>query len=207
VRDIKQSKHRVFVTVTQSGWSNDDAGLGWLQQVFDEETKASARRRWRLLIINGHGSHISRSFLTSCYQHKILVAIFAPHSTHTLQPADVVLFKPLLTAYSQQLTKRTRRSKGLLPIKKGSFFLSLWPAWLQLFTKDNILKAFNMTGLHPLDCDKVLKRFPEGAADLLTLLLPLSGTTACSLISKLDSVVADKSLEGRALSVRRSTLL
>jgi hypothetical protein len=37
VRDIKQFKHRCFVTVTPSGWSNDDAGLGWLQQVFDKK--------------------------------------------------------------------------------------------------------------------------------------------------------------------------
>jgi hypothetical protein len=191
VRDIKQSKHRVFVTVTQSGWSNDDAGLGWLQQVFDEETKASARRRWRLLIIDGHGSHISRSFLTYCHQNKILVAIFPPHSTHTLQPADVVLFKPLSTAYSQQLTERTQRSKGLLPVKKGSFFSLFWPAWLQSFTKDNILKAFDTTGLHPLNRDKVLKRFPEGAADTSTPPPPSLGTIARSLMSELDSVVAD----------------
>jgi hypothetical protein len=186
---------------------HDDAGLGWLQQVFDEETKASARRRWRLLIIDGHGSHISRSFLTSCHQHKILVAIFPPYSTHTLQPADVVLFKPLSTAYSQQLTKRTRRSKGLLPVKKGGFFLSFWPAWLQSFTKDNILKASNTTGLHPLNHDKVLKRFPEGAADPSTPPPPPSGITACSLISELDSVVADKSSEGaRALRQKVHTL-
>jgi hypothetical protein len=161
VRDIKQSKHPVFITVTQSGWSNDDAGLGWLQQVFDEDTKASARRRWRLLIIDGHGSHISRSFLTCCHQHKILVAIFPPHSTHTLQPADVVLFKPLSTAYSQQLTRWTQRSKGLLPVKKGSFFSLFWPAWLQSFTKYNIHKAFDTTGPHPLNRDQALKRFPK----------------------------------------------
>jgi hypothetical protein len=121
------------------------------------------------------------------------VAIFPPHSTHTLQSADVVLFKPLSTAYSQQLTRRTQRSKGLLPVKKGSFFSLFWPAWLQSFTKDNIRKAFDTTGLHPLNRDKVLKRFPEGAADPSTPPLPPSGTTARSLTSELDSVVADKS--------------
>ncbi|KNG45662.1 pogo transposable [Stemphylium lycopersici] len=186
--------------VTPSGWSNDDAGLGWLQQVFDEETKASARRKWRLLIIDGHGSHISRSFLTYCHQHKILVAIFPPHSTHTLQPADVVLFKPLSTAYSQQLTRQTQRSRGLLPVKKGSFFSLFWPAWLQSFTKDNILKAFEATGLQPLDRDKVLKRFPEGAATPSTPPPPEAGTTARKIIRKLDSVVGDRySNEARAL--------
>ncbi|KAF1922721.1 uncharacterized protein M421DRAFT_22590, partial [Didymella exigua CBS 183.55] len=139
-------------------------------------------------------------FLTYCHQHKILVAIFPPHSTHTLQPADVVLFKPLSTAYSQQLTRQTQRSKGLLPVKKGSFFSLFWPAWLQSFTKDNILKAFEATGLQPLNRDKVLKRFPEGAATPSTPPPPEAGTTARKIIRKLDSVVGDRySNEARAL--------
>jgi hypothetical protein len=69
-----------------------------------------------------------------------------------------------------------------------------------LFTKDNILKAFNITGLYLLNCNKVLKRFPKGAANLLTPLPPPLGITARSLMSELDAVVADKSLEeARAL--------
>jgi len=64
-----------------------------------------------------------------------------------------------------------------------------------LFTKDNIPKAFNTTGLYLLNCNKVLKHFPKGAANLLTSLLPLLDITARSLTSKLDSVIADKSLE------------
>jgi hypothetical protein len=99
VEDIEPGKHDVFVTATSLSWTNDEVGLAWLEQLFERYTKNKARRKWRWLIIDGHGSHISRSFLTYCHQHKILVAIFPPHSTHTLQPADVVLFKPLSTAY------------------------------------------------------------------------------------------------------------
>ena len=107
MRDIKAKHHQVYVTVTPTGWSNDDAGLGWLQQVFDVATKDRARRKWRLLIVDGHGSHLSKSFLTYCHLHKILVAIFPPHSTHTVQPLDVVLFKPLSSHYAAKLTRRT----------------------------------------------------------------------------------------------------
>jgi transcriptional regulator with XRE-family HTH domain len=204
VRDIKQTEHRVFVTVTPSGWSNDDAGLGWLQQVFDVETAASARRRWRLLIIDGHGSHVSRSFLTYCHLHKILVAVFPPHSTHTLQPADVVLFKPLSTAYSNELTKRTARSRGLLPVKKGSFFSLFWPAWVHSFTRDNISKAFEATGIHPLNRDRILNRFaPKPAEDTTTASTPLQhppGTDSRTILRQFDRVVGDKqSAEVRAL--------
>ncbi|EFQ95865.1 hypothetical protein PTT_04460 [Pyrenophora teres f. teres 0-1] len=49
VSDIDKKKHSVYTTVSPSGWSNDDAGLGWVEQVFNPLTKDKARRKWRLL--------------------------------------------------------------------------------------------------------------------------------------------------------------
>lgn len=101
-----------------------------MQQVFDVNTKHTARRKWRLLIVDGHGSHLSRAFLTYRHLNKILVVIFLPHSTHTLQPLDVVLFRPLSAAYSKNLTQRFHSSQGLVPVKRGDFFPLFWDAWL-----------------------------------------------------------------------------
>ncbi|KAF1923930.1 uncharacterized protein M421DRAFT_425270 [Didymella exigua CBS 183.55] len=64
----------------------------------------------------------------------------------------------------------------------------------------NILKAFKATGLQPLNCDKVLKRFPKGAATLSTPLPPKAGTTAHKIIRKLDSIIGNRySNKARAL--------
>ena len=128
VSDIDARKYHVYIVVTPSGLSNDDVAIAWLQQVFDVATKATARSKWRLLVIDGHGSHITKRFLTYCHNNKILVAVFPPHSTHTLQPLDVVMFKPLATKYSKNLTQRASKSKGLLPVKKGDFFSLFWDA-------------------------------------------------------------------------------
>jgi hypothetical protein len=106
VNDIALKKDEIFVSSTLSGWSNNDVGLAWLEQVFDRCTKKKARYRkdWRLLILDGHGSHVTMDFISYCDKQRILLAVFSPHSTHTLQPLDVVLFKPLSTAYSTALT-------------------------------------------------------------------------------------------------------
>jgi hypothetical protein len=92
--------------------------------VYDCCTKKKARygRDWRLLIIDGHGSHLTMDFINYCDEHRILIAIMPPHSTHTLQPLDVVMFKLLSTAYSSALTTHLHKSQGLVPIKKGDFF-------------------------------------------------------------------------------------
>jgi hypothetical protein len=38
-------------------------------------------------------------FINFCNDNKILLTVFPPHATYTLQPLDVLLFKPLSDAY------------------------------------------------------------------------------------------------------------
>jgi hypothetical protein len=124
-----------------------------LEQVFNCCTKKKAwyGREWRLLIVNSYGSHLTEEFLSYCLTRKIYVLVFPPHSTHTLQPLDVVCFKPLTNAYSKRLANFTQRSEGLVPIKKGDFFLLFWDSWQESFTKQAILRSFAATGIWPMD--------------------------------------------------------
>ena len=78
-------------------------GLAWLKQVFDQETKAKARRSYQLLILNGHGSHVTMDFIKYCNSNRILLAVFLPHATYALQPLNVALFGPLAGAYNREL--------------------------------------------------------------------------------------------------------
>jgi hypothetical protein len=42
VQHIEAGKHDVFATSSPSGWTNNDIGLAWLEQVFDRKTKVKA---------------------------------------------------------------------------------------------------------------------------------------------------------------------
>ena len=128
VQHIKAGKHDVFTTSSLSGWTNNEIGLAWLEQVFDRKTKIKAQGRWRLLIINGHGSHLTQEFLAFCDENRILLFVFPAHSTHTLQPLDVVCFKPLSSSYTQALDIFMHTTQGYLVIKKGDFFPIFWDA-------------------------------------------------------------------------------
>jgi hypothetical protein len=127
--------------------------LAWLEQVYDRCTKKKAQygRDWRLLIVDGHGSHLTMNFINYCDEHRILLAIMPPHSTHTLQLLDVVMFKPLSTAYSSALTTHLHKSQGLVPIKKGDFFPLFWEAWVASFRKQLVEKSFSATGIWPME--------------------------------------------------------
>jgi hypothetical protein len=94
IEELHPEEHEIFITNSPTGWSNNDVVLAWLEQVFDRHTKGTGGR-WRLLIVDGHGSHVTMEFITYCDQHRILLLVFPPHLTHTLQPLDVVMFAPL----------------------------------------------------------------------------------------------------------------
>jgi hypothetical protein len=133
--------------------------LAWLIQVFDRHTKRKAGRSWRLLLLDGHGSHITKLFLAFCDRNRILLMIYPPHATHSLQALDVVMFKSLSSQYSKKLTNHTHKLLGILPVKKGDFVPLFWSAWVSSFTDKLIFKAFEATGIWPKNRDAVLKRF------------------------------------------------
>jgi hypothetical protein len=111
-----------------SGWYNDDLGLAWLKEVFYRQIKEKARREYRLLLLDGHGFHLTMDFITFCDENKIILAVFPPHAMHKLQPLDVVLYGPLSEAYNKKLTTYLHNSQELLVLKKvASFYSSRMP--------------------------------------------------------------------------------
>uniref|UniRef100_A0ACC2IKC4 Uncharacterized protein n=1 Tax=Boeremia exigua TaxID=749465 RepID=A0ACC2IKC4_9PLEO len=158
VAPINPKKHDIFFTTSTTGWTNNDLGITWLEQVFERYTAPKARRQWRLLILDGHNSHVTKDFINYCDAHKILLMVYPPHSTHTLQPLDVVCFAPLAKNYTKELNQYTQRSQGLLSINLSNFFNLFWPAWVTTFTKTLVETSFSATGIYPPNADVVLDK-------------------------------------------------
>ena len=84
----------VFLANTR-GWTSNLHGLEWLKRVFEPATRTKANGQQRLLICDGHDSHISGNFISHCIQNRITLFILPPHTSHLLQPLDVAIFGPL----------------------------------------------------------------------------------------------------------------
>jgi hypothetical protein len=82
------------IITSASGYSNDEISLEWLKH-FDRHTTKSAIGKYRLLILDGHGSHHTYEFIRYCEANNIIPFGLPPHLTHLLQPLDVVVFQPL----------------------------------------------------------------------------------------------------------------
>jgi hypothetical protein len=108
---------------------------------------------------------VTASFFKYCISNRIHVLVFPPHATHTLQPLDVVMFKPLASAYSEALMDHIQKTQGLVPIRMADFFGLFWTAWVASFRKELILKAFSATGIWPKNRIEILKRYTKKPND------------------------------------------
>jgi hypothetical protein len=52
-----------YFGASPKGWTNDDIAVRWLKGVFVPFTKPENPEEWRLLILDGHKSHITPLFM------------------------------------------------------------------------------------------------------------------------------------------------
>ena len=96
--------------VSENGWTSNILGLQWLTKVFKPQTRDRAAGRSRLLIADGHGSHIRADFIAYCMENDIDLLIMPPHCSHLLQPLDVGVFSAFKRAHSNETDKTSRLS-------------------------------------------------------------------------------------------------
>ena len=84
----------VMLSTAETGYSNDWLSIEWLKH-FDKHSSKSQKGAYRLLMMDGYGSHHTIEFIEYCNEAKIIPFGLPPHTTHLLQPLDVVVFQPL----------------------------------------------------------------------------------------------------------------
>jgi hypothetical protein len=100
--DILNSWH---YSCNTKGWTSNVHGEKWVENCFGIATKEKANWQYRLLICDGHDSHISAQFVRYCIDHKIIVFLLPPHSSHLLQPLDIGVFGLVKAAMGLRLSR------------------------------------------------------------------------------------------------------
>lgn len=148
VQDAPQNTHWTF---QKSGWMDDVIGLEWFREVF---LKNCGIARPQLLILDSHHSHEVLQLLELARTEDVHLLALPPHTTHMLQPLDRVVFKPLKTAYRRYCTEFLT-SNPELSINKVTWPGLLSRAWNETMRKELLQKAFEATGIHPVNMDRI----------------------------------------------------
>ena len=142
-----------------NGWTSNELGLYWLKNCFDPATREKAAGKIRLLLCDGHDSHISSEFAYYCIQNNIYLHLLIPHSSHLLQPLDVGIFGPLKKAVSACLDPFLR--VGVNRLQKVEWLDAYADAREVAITPDNIQGGFRGAGLVPLNRVRVTHSLPS----------------------------------------------
>jgi hypothetical protein len=148
------SEHEGYFSTSESGWTNHQIAITWLQH-FHESTWPISGYQKRLLLLDGHSSHVSIEFLKLAVDYQILVMVFPPHTTHRLQPLDISIFSPLAHYYSDALDEHIRQSKGFSSMTKRLFWSLFWPSWQKATRFEVVSSAWAKAGIHPWHPDVV----------------------------------------------------
>lgn len=144
------------VTVSENGWTNDNIGLIWLKDHFDKYTQGRTVGNYRLLILDGYGSHVTAEFDQYCSQNSIILLCMPPHSSHILQPLDVSCFSVLKRFYGRGVEETIRA--GINHIDKDDFLALYQQARTTSFSSNTIQNGFRAVGLVPFNPDEVLSK-------------------------------------------------
>lgn len=197
----------ITVVTTRKGLPDQASLFNWLRNLFDTQTQGKAGTNWRMLIMKGNATCLDLLFLLWAWEHRILVMILPPATSHITQPLDLGVFGPLKqglieTAKQYFQTQRAaqqhqqQQQQSLSSASTASprpIYLGLpqfWQIYSQVripaLSRENIVNAWSHAGIVPRNPNKVLDR---------------GGSMAAAAAAAAEVVTTDSSLGGPSSSV------
>lgn len=144
-------------TASPAGWTSDEIAVGWLEDIFIPRTDTrTARQNGRILVLDGHHSHMSAQFTDVCWRKKVCCVWLPPHTSHLLQPLDVACFSPLKSAYRQAIDTMATQDDAALADKQR-FCGCYCQARKEALPSRNCRASFAATSIWLMDRQKGLR--------------------------------------------------
>lgn len=88
--------------------------------------------------MDSRASHINPSIISLAKENQIFVFTFPAHTSHLLQPLDIVVYKPLKTNWTSSFNEYMKENPGGRP-RRINFYTLLNPAFIKSFPAQNIV--------------------------------------------------------------------
>jgi hypothetical protein len=164
-----------MIATSPKGWTSNVLGMTWLRRQFDPHTKVKAKGAHRILILDGHGSHLTPDFIEYCRDNKIILLCLPPHTSHMLQPLDVSVFSPLKHWFKRECENRLRM--GDIRVSKSDFLDIYHKTRPQALTEKNVRSGYRKSGLIPFNPAAVLSQLPLAAPTPPRPIIPVPQST------------------------------
>ncbi|KAF4425158.1 hypothetical protein FACUT_10056 [Fusarium acutatum] len=147
IEELKEVADWYYIT-SDNGWTDNHIAVKWLREVYLPQTQPEDKSDARLIILDGHRSHISDEWIATCFLNN---------------PLDNGVFNASKAAYRKELQKLTSLTDSA-PVDKVNFIKAYAKAREVGMTKKNILSGWRVTGNWPISRRKALMH-PEIQSD------------------------------------------
>lgn len=133
---------------SDNGWINERLFFEWLQH-FTESAKPSVEEPV-LLILDNHASHISYDIYKHCKANHIHMLSLPPHTSHRMQPLDVMFYGPLKAAYKKECDSfmKSHLAEKITPYDVASLFSKAYSNVASISKGES---GFRATGIFPFN--------------------------------------------------------
>jgi hypothetical protein len=148
---LRQSFLRANLLI-QAGFGRRPPSSGYYQPRIKTQFEPLTRRndgKRRLLVIDGHSSHLTTRFLRFCITRDIDLALLPPHTSHITQPLDIACFGPLKIAINIEIDRIFRHSTRRL--QRAGWTQAYIIARTRCFKPSHVESAFKHSGIYPLE--------------------------------------------------------
>ncbi|KAM5517601.1 transposase [Fusarium oxysporum f. sp. phaseoli] len=160
--ELKEVADWYYIT-SDNGWTDNHIAIEWLREVYLPQTQPEDESDARLIILDGHRSHVSDEWMATCFLNNVYCCYLPAHCSHGLQPLDNGVFNVSKAAYRKELQKLTSLTDSA-PVDKVNFIKAYAKAREVGMTKKNILSGWRVTGNWPISRRKALMH-PEIQSD------------------------------------------
>jgi hypothetical protein len=146
------------ITTSPTGYTNNDVIMEYLEHLI-EFSGAGPCKEWRMLLCDGHITHLYPEFVIKAAENHIVVHTFPSHLTHCLQPLDVGIFRPWKHYQNQAIQEAIRAYDREYSITH--FFRDLSKIRKNTMKKYTIKSAFRESGMWPVSLKAGLKKIRQ----------------------------------------------
>ena len=141
------------VRMSDTGWSNNVLFMDFLENHFLKHTSGGDPSH-KLLLYDGHASHVTIAMIEWARDHKVILFVLPPHTSHLTQPLDVGCFGPFKRhLYAECGTfMRTHVTDVITKYDLGELVCKVYP---RAISAQNLISCFKKTGIFPFNADSI----------------------------------------------------
>ena len=154
---VREGPINAMYCKSPNGYMDEELFTIWFKDLFIPHTNHIGNR---MLIIDGHGSHININLIDAAIENNVELYCLPPHTTYLLQPLDVSVYRPLKAHFSKitdSIVLATLNQTNRVHINKTNFAIVFREAFEQTMTMKTISAGFRSCGIYLFNPDAVNK--------------------------------------------------